>query len=231
MANPRIKAVLLDVGQPLVEDSSLEEYWNPWLADYLSKHFNREITLEEVREKQDEGIECYAPSIYSYVIWQYVKPDKTLYKSIRHELDSLDYSKYLFVRPEAVEICRELSKKYTLAIAANQPPMTAKILDDAGLLQYFKFRTMSGEMAHSKPDLRFFTHILDSIGMFASDAVMVGDRQDNDITPAKMLGMRALRWKGGFFKDQIVRLPSEEPDGELTSLHELTELIEKLQSN
>lgn len=231
MSDRRIKAVLLDVGQPLVEDSALEEYWNPWLADYLSKHFNRTITVEKVREKQAEGIECYAPSIYSFVIWQYVKPDKKLYKSLRHELDSLDYSKFLFVRPEAVEICRELSEKYTLAIAANQPPMTAQILDDAGLLQYFKFRSMSGEMAHSKPDLRFFTHILDSIGMSASDAVMVGDRQDNDITPAKMLGMRALRWKGGFFKDQIVRLPREEPDGELTSLHELPGLLEKLQAN
>jgi len=164
------------------------------------------------------------------VIWHYVRPDTQLFRDIRQRFDTLDYPKLLSVRAEAVEVCRQLSEKYTLATAANQPSVTTDILEDAGLLKYFAFKEMSAAMGYSKPDLRFFTHILDQIGVQPADAVMVGDRQDNDIVPAKMLGMRALRWKGGLFRDQEVRLPAEEPDGELTSLHELPELIDKLDS-
>jgi HAD superfamily hydrolase (TIGR01549 family) len=231
MASGGIKAVLIDVGQPLVEDSALDEFWNPWLAGFLSEHLGREISVDEILKKQGEAIRCYAPSIFSYVIWHYVKPDRELFREIRRRLDTLDYSKFLSVRPEAAEICRELSRKYTLATAANQPMITAEILESAGLLRYFSFREMSAGMKYSKPDLRFFMHILDQIDTDPADAVMVGDRQDNDIVPAKMLGMYALRWKGGLFRDQEVRLPFEEPDGELTSLRELPGLIEKLESD
>ena len=230
MSKRHLKAILLDVGQPLVNDSALDEYWNPWLAGYLSDHFSRNITLHEILAKQDEAIRCYAPSIFSYVIWQFVKPDRKLFSEIRNKFDTLDYSKFLEIRPEAVEICRQLSDRYILATAANQPAVTSTILDEAGLLMYFTFKEMSGSMEYAKPDLRFFMHILDRIGVEHADAVMVGDRQDNDIVPAKMLGMSALRWKTGLFKNQVVRLPNEEPDGELITLYELPELIEKLES-
>ena len=230
MPKNAVKAILFDVGQPLVEDSAIDEFWNRWLAGFLSDHLGREITLKEILKKQDEGIRCYAPSIFSYVIWSYVRPNTRLFQDIRSRFDTLDYPSLLTVRPEAVEVCRQLSEKYVLATAANQPDITAEILENAGVLSHFTFREMSAGIGYSKPDLRFFTYILDQIGIQPENAVMVGDRPDNDIVPAKMLGMYALRWKGGLFKDQEVRLPSEEPDGELTSLHELPGLIEKLDS-
>jgi HAD superfamily hydrolase (TIGR01549 family) len=230
MLENAVKAILLDVGQPLVEDSAIDQYWNQWLAGFLSDHFGREITLEQILEKQDEAIKCYSPSIFSYVIWHYIRPDKELFQDIRRRFDTLDYPNLLTVRPGAVDVCRKLSEKYVLATAANQPAITAKILEKAGVLKHFAFKEMSAGIGYSKPDLRFFTYILDQVGIRPEDAVMVGDRQDNDIVPAKMLGMYALRWKGGLFKDQEIRMPSEEPDGELTSLHELPELIEKLGS-
>jgi 8-oxo-dGTP diphosphatase/putative hydrolase of the HAD superfamily len=230
MPENTVKAVLIDVGQPLVEDSAIDRAWNDWLVGFLSDHLGREITLDEIIEKQEEAIRCYAPSIFSYVIWHYVKPDKKLFADIRGNFDSLDYPSLLSVRPEAVEVCERLSEKYILATAANQPAITTQILEDAGVLEHFNFKEMSGAMKFSKPDLRFFMHILDSIGVEPENAVMVGDRQDNDIVPAKRLGMYALRWKGGLFIDQEVRLPFEEPDGELTSLHELPELVDKLGS-
>jgi HAD superfamily hydrolase (TIGR01549 family) len=230
MSDKRVKAILMDVGQPIVEDSDLCTYWNPWLADYLSDYLDRKIDLPEILGIQQEAIDCFAPSIFSYVIWHYVKPDRDHFAELRHCLDTLDYSEYLKVRPEAAEICRKLSEKYILATAANQPAVTSKILEDAGVLRYFRFKEMSGNMAFSKPDARFFEHILDSIGVVASDAVMVGDRQDNDIAPAKMIGMRAIRFRTGLFRDQIVRIPAETPDAEVSSLGELPELMIRLQS-
>jgi HAD superfamily hydrolase (TIGR01549 family) len=231
MVRRALKAILVDVGQPLVEDSALDDYWNPWLAGFLTERLGEAIALEDILKKQDEAIRCYAPSIFSYVIWHYVKPDRELFSKIRHTLDTLDYSEFLSVRPEAVEVCRLLSDRYRLATAANQPIVTTEILETAGVLEHFAFKEMSAGMSYSKPDLRFFMYILDQLGVDPADAVMVGDRQDNDIVPAKLLGMRALRWRGGLFKDQEVRLPTEEPDGELTSLHELPGLIAELESD
>ena len=228
MAESSLKAVLLDVGQPLVEDSTLDLEWNEWFAGYLSDHFGREVTLESVLSVRDSAIRCYAPSIFSYTIWNFVKPDLDHFKTLRRRFDTLDYSKYLQIRPEAVEICAVLSEKYTLATAANQPAVTRQILEDAGILRHFKFKEMSGAMQYSKPDLRFFLHILEQIGVEPEEAVMVGDRQDNDIVPAKLLGMKAIRWRGGLFKDQEVRMPSEEPDGNIEKLSELPGALEKL---
>lgn len=228
MQTKEVKAVLFDVGQPLAEDSAVDEHWNRWLAGFLSDHFGREFTIDEILDKQQEAIRCYSPSIFSYVIWHYVRPDMSLFRDIRSRFDLLDFEKLLSIRPEAADICRQLSQKYILATAANQPAVTRGILENAGLLRHFTFKEMSGSMEYSKPDLRFFMYILDQIGVEPQNAVMIGDRQDNDIVPAKMLGMYALRWKGGIFRDQEVRLPTEEPDGELTSLHELPGLLERL---
>ncbi len=228
MSQNRVKAVLLDVGQPLVEDSSLDEEWNKWFAAYLSDHFGRMIPLESVLEVRERAVRCYAPSIFSYTIWHFVKPDKDHFRDLRKRFDDLDYSKYLRIRPEADEVCAALAEKYTLATAANQPPMTRGILEDAGILRHFDFKEMSGAMEYSKPDIRFFLHILDQIGARPDEAVMVGDRQDNDIVPAKLLGMKAVRWRGGLFKDQEIRMPSEEPDADIYELSELPETLEKL---
>ena len=219
---------MLDVGQPLVEDSQLDSEWNKWFADYLSDHFGKHVSLDLVLNVREAAIRCYAPSIFSYTIWHFVKPDIDHFRKLRGRFDNLDYSKYLVVRPLANEICEALSEKYTLATAANQPAVTQQILEDAGILRHFKFKEMSGSMKYSKPDIRFFLYILDQIDVKPEEAVMVGDRQDNDIVPARLLGMKTIRWRGGLFKDQEVRMPSEEPDGNIEKLSELPDALEKL---
>jgi len=230
MSSNPVKAILIDVGGPLVDDSALDEYWDQWMADYLTDYLKREVTLQEVLDVQEEAIRCYSPSTFSYVIWHFVKPDMEHFRMMRDRFDNLEYSRFFSIRPEAAEICNQLSKKYALATAANQPSVTRGILTDAGILGCFKFKEMSGDMQLSKPDLRFFMRILDSVGVPAEQAVMVGDRQDNDIVPAKLLGMRAIKWQGGMFEHQMVRLPNEEPDACIKSLTELPDIIAGLDS-
>ena len=57
-------------------------------------------------------------------------------------------------------------------------------------------------MGIAKPSPLFFRMILEGIGVGPEEAVMVGDRLDHDIFPAKLLGMRTVRVLLGPYRHQ-----------------------------
>jgi len=231
MSEQKIKAIFLDVGGPIVDDSAIDPYWNNYLKENLPGIIGREVTLEEIEEANRQSVACYAPSTYSFTIWHFVQPDIDAFWKLRKHLISHTFIPFYKFRPEAVEVCRELSQDYTLAIAANQHNATVAYLEEKGLLQYFTFKEMSEAIAYSKPDLRFFMYIADKLRIPLNQCVMVGDRQDNDIVPAKKLKMKAIRYRTGLHKDQKIRLPMEMPDAEIFSLNELPAVINDLQNS
>jgi HAD superfamily hydrolase (TIGR01549 family) len=230
MANTRIKAILIDVGGPLVDDTGMDTWWNNFMLEALPKLIGRKVTEEEIKEAQKKVIDSYAPSLYSGLIWYFVQPDVEKFQLLRAEFDRHDLSQYYRLRPEAAEICHLLSENYRLAIAANQPESTAGYLEEKGVLKYFAFKEMSGSMPYSKPDIRFFLYIAAWLELRAEECLMIGDRQDNDIVPAKRLGMRAIRFRAGTHMDQKARMPLELPDREVSSLKELPDAINDLQN-
>jgi FMN phosphatase YigB (HAD superfamily) len=52
---------------------------------------------------------------------------------------------------------------------------------------------LSDEMGLAKPDPRFFQFLLEQASVPAEEALMIGDRTDYDIGPAKRLGMKTIR--------------------------------------
>ncbi|HDS00960.1 MAG TPA: HAD family hydrolase [candidate division Zixibacteria bacterium] len=230
MSNEKIKAILIDVGGPLVDDSGLDIYWNDYLVKTLPDLIGRKVSISEIEEANRRSIESYAPSLYSATIWHFVQPDVEKFKKLRGAFDDLNTSQFYEFREEAGEVCRQLSEKYSLAIAANQPASTADYLEEKGILKYFDFKEMSGSIAYSKPDYRFFLYIAHRLDASPENCVMVGDRQDNDIVPAKKLGMKTVRVMVGSHKEQKVRMPSELPDKTISSISELSDAINDLQS-
>jgi ribonucleotide monophosphatase NagD (HAD superfamily) len=51
---------------------------------------------------------------------------------------------------------------------------------------------------------------------------MVGDRLDNDIAPAKRLGMQTIRVLQGFARHQRPRSAAEEPDHTIRAIADLS---------
>ncbi len=70
-----------------------------------------------------------------------------------------------------------------------------------GLRHYFDLLWTSRELGVNKPDPIFYERILESLGAPAESCVMVGDSVNNDIRPAKEIGMRTV-W---------LAAPGEEP--------------------
>jgi FMN phosphatase YigB (HAD superfamily) len=59
---------------------------------------------------------------------------------------------------------------------------------------------------------------------------MVGDRIDNDIAPARMLGRRTVLFRTGRHIAQQPRCVDEVPDVEVSDVHESREALEGLLS-
>jgi len=87
---------------------------------------------------------------------------------------------------------------------------------------------MSGGTGLSKPDPRAFQAALEALGATPAECIMVGDRIDNDIAPAKALGMAAILFRHGRHRRQKARTPAETPDAVVADVPELETAIEAL---
>ncbi len=115
-----------------------------------------------------------------------------------------------------------------LGLAANQPHATLAVLDDHGIGQYFHHREVSGTHGFRKPDLRLFLRCCEDLGVAPEECIMVGDRIDNDIAPARVLGMRTVLFRSGRHAAQQPRSADEVPDAEARNVAELRVALESM---
>ena len=117
-----------------------------------------------------------------------------------------------------------------LGIVANQPQAARERLARAGIGDLFEYQGLSGLTGFSKPDPRAFEAAAEALGLKPADCAMVGDRIDNDIVPAKALGMATILLRGGRHRRQRPRSPVEEPDAVVTDVLELEAAVNALLS-
>ena len=122
-------------------------------------------------------------------------------------------------------VIKALSQKYELGIIANQLDGLKERLESFGLLQYFKYIISSWDLKVMKPDIRIFEYALDKTNCSSQEACMIGDRLDNDILPAKALGMKTVWIKQGFGALQKPLFKSEEADYTISNLTELLKIF------
>lgn len=128
--------------------------------------------------------------------------------------------------PEAEEILRYLQERgYIIGVIANQGLGTEKRLEAWGIRKYFDSVTASAEEGIAKPDTEMFLRALKKSGGLAESSVMIGDRLDNDIAPAKSLGMKTVWVKQGFAVYSSPTCSEEQPDYTISNLMELKNLL------
>ena len=200
-----IKWIFFDVGSTLMDET---EAYNHRIREAIA---GTDITFDEFQEKR------------VFFAKQNLKSDLEalkffgLSKPVWHREDEVPY-------PEAEEILKYLkSLGYKLGVIANQSHGTAERLEQWNLLQYIDVVAASAELGIAKPDPAIFYKAMELAGCTAEEAVMVGDRLDNDIVPAKKLGMRAIWVKQGFNVYQNVEVLEAEyrPDATIENLAEL----------
>jgi FMN phosphatase YigB (HAD superfamily) len=123
--------------------------------------------------------------------------------------------------PDAEECLSRLSERFKLGIIANQRGGSAHRLQLHGLMKYIDIVYSSEEMGRSKPAPDLFLSALEAVGCAPEEACMVGDRIDNDIRPAKKLGMMTVRLRQGFFRNRTPESDLDIPDADIESIGDL----------
>ncbi len=130
--------------------------------------------------------------------WLSREEAKTVFASLRAFLIET-YDEHNLLSDGATETLAALRARWKLGIIANQPAECRRSLERRGLLRFFDVVAISDELDLHKPDVRLYEWAIAEAGCDPSRAVMVGDRRDNDITPAESLSMRTVlvHWANG----------------------------------
>ena len=117
---------------------------------------------------------------------------RELYFDLASEL-RLDYARYNLPYPGAGDMLAWASSNFNVGLAANQFAECRSVLETYGWLNYFKVFGISEEVGLRKPQPEFFKWVLKEANADPARCIMVGDRIDNDIVPAKSLGLKTIR--------------------------------------
>lgn len=129
--------------------------------------------------------------------------------------------------PEAEAVLRTLKERgYRLGIIASQPLGSAQRLARFGLRDFFEVICASAEEGLDKPDPALYRRALTRAGCTPEEAVMIGDRTDNDVAPAKSLGMQTVLIRQGYGGHDTIHQEGEIPDATVDGLLELLEIFE-----
>ena len=83
----------------------------------------------------------------------------------------------------------------------------------------------SAEVGYAKPDFEIFNVALEQADCKPNETVMIGDRLDNDIIPAKKLGMKTVWVRQGFAKMQYVKSENERPDYIIENIGDIMDIF------
>jgi len=91
------------------------------------------------------------------------------------------------------EVLERLSKNLTLGLVTNGRArcQNAKV-DFVGIRPFFKSIKISESFGVKKPDQSIFESCLAELGSDPSDCVCIGDNPNNDLLPAKNIGMKII---------------------------------------
>ena len=204
--------LFFDMGSTLIDETDSYKRWFSNAAQLTGGA----LTADDIEREYCAGMARYAPTISGQLRPYGYTGNSTadLYPS---ELDK--------PYPGAQSVLEQLSKLYKLGIIANQVPGAKDRLTHYGLWSYFTIVLASAEVGISKPDPRIFTLALRQANCSPEQAVMIGDRPDNDIYPAKKLGMRTIRIKQGLAAYQEPRTKEYEADVSVESLEEVARVV------
>jgi len=115
------------------------------------------------------------------------------YKSQIEYFNRKHRNKYIKVIPEMSWVIRILNHGYHIGIIANQKKQDFDFLTNFKLSIPHRIVALSSELKYAKPEPEIFLWALDKTQTKPEEAVMVGDRWDQDIQPAQRLGMHTVR--------------------------------------
>ena len=202
-----IKWLFFDIGSTLIDESDCL-HWRIEQLHRQSNAPNREVLLEYMQEVINSGGNAYQQTAKHF------------------DLQPAPWPIHLETPyPEAESILNVLRDHYSLGIIANQLPGLAQRLQDYHLDSYFDLLVSSAEVGIAKPDIRIFEYALSHAGCKPEEAMMIGDRLDNDIIPAATIGMQTMWVQQGLYRRADLAHFGVRPQYICNTLTEIPEIL------
>lgn len=184
-----IEWVFLDVGGILFSDDSYFTSLYEAIAARAPETTRAayDAKLEALRDAQNEP--------FSEALVDEFVADTKQHAAVRADADARWESRGYRAEelyPEVPEAVATLAREYKLACITNHFSWVRDRARDAGFLDLIRVWAISTEIGVDKPDPEIFEHALREAGATVDRVVMVGDRLDRDIAPAKALGMKTV---------------------------------------
>jgi HAD superfamily hydrolase (TIGR01662 family) len=223
-----LRAILFDVGGPIDLEFAHEMSLDGAIASACGLEGIR-VDQQALDEASDKAVEAFASDAYAHMIETLCGDPRTVERVRRRVQAMVDNLDLFQLRPDINGLLSRLAARgLKLGIVANQGKKMRDQLERAGVARLFAYLGLSGETALRKPDPRAFTAAAEALGVTTAECLMVGDRIDNDIAPARALGMATVRFRTGRHRRQRPRSPMEAPDREVTDVVELEAAIVEL---
>jgi len=164
-------------------DYHLRRAWAPWLASLAVDHADM-VIADAVRERiffRDMPDFLHARGVSS----------ETNHLLCQRSRDAW-FADLMF--DDGVEaLLHRLNARFRLALITNGPSWTQRAkIEQLQLHRWFECMVVSGEFGADKPDPQIFAHVLRTLMIPASQAVMIGDNPEADIRGAQAVGMSAI---------------------------------------
>jgi HAD superfamily hydrolase (TIGR01509 family) len=188
-----IKWIFFDIGNVILNDDPAMAFFYHEIYQAIQQN-GRHVTLDEVLAARERSILVERNGKHYEAVMKQFLGDGTwqkVDKRIRRALVE-NWAEFSPLIPGIVPVIQSLAEKFKLGIIANQPREVEEILENLGLWKYFQIHGISQVVGISKPDPRFFHWALDQAKCEAADAIMIGDRVDNDVKPARSIGMKTI---------------------------------------
>jgi HAD superfamily hydrolase (TIGR01509 family) len=131
--------------------------------------------------------------------------------------------------PHADEALSRLKERLPVYVASNTDlsdgPLVLAALERVGLANLVEGVFASLDLGVAKPEAAFFDIALDTLGLLANQAVMVGDTYENDVAGPKRVGLWTVWYNPG-----RAACPAGEPrhDVEIADLKDLPSAIDEV---
>ncbi|WP_036527726.1 HAD family hydrolase [Nocardia sp. CNY236] len=210
-----ISAVVFDVGETLVDESREYGTWADWLG--VPRHSFSAVFGAVIATGSDyrEAFQVFCPGF-----------DLDHERQARVDAGQPEWFGEGDLYPDVrIALSKLRAMGIQVGVAGNQTARAGSIL--RGLELPTDFIATSDDWGVQKPDPRFFEKVTESARCPMEEIVYVGDRIDNDVAPAKAVGMRTAYVRRGPWGLILRNRPevAELSDWQINDLTELAEIV------
>jgi len=224
-----IRAILFDVGGPLEDTSGLDDRADALVVD-LFRRETVHIQPADYLAAENATLESRAPDFWRGVIWHLAGRSPALAHSVWTRFaQTRGADSKGAARAGMIELIASLRASGIGLVALDDAPrdLGARI-DALGYGALFDAAISGAALDTAKPDPRLLRAAAEACGVELRECLVIGDRIDMDIAPARRLGMATIWLRVGRWRDVEVRDWTEMPDTEAHDADTLAVAIDRL---